>query len=97
MIANGIEASYVWRKMVKIKDGVEHNIWWQVKEGNVSFWFDNWIKLGALYYIEAINISEEKLEVKKFVIDGNWNRNKLLAHLSEEEIVNYICEDIKPL
>lgn len=27
---------------------------------------------------------------------GQWNRQKLLSYLSDEEIVEHICNDIKP-
>lgn len=47
VIATGIGASHVWRKMIKIREEIEHNIWWQIKSENESFWFDNWTKLGA--------------------------------------------------
>uniref|UniRef100_A0A0V0GP60 Putative ovule protein n=1 Tax=Solanum chacoense TaxID=4108 RepID=A0A0V0GP60_SOLCH len=31
-------ASHVWRKMIDIREEVEHDIWWQVKAGNSIFW-----------------------------------------------------------
>lgn len=81
---------------MQIREEVDHHIWWQVKAGNCSFWFDNWTKLGALYYIEENNLSEKELEVKEFVRGGQWNRQKLLNCLSDEDIVDYIWTDIKP-
>lgn len=74
----------------------EHNIWWHTEAGKISFWFDNWTKLGALYNIEANNTSEEEIEVTEFVEAGQWDKMKLLSYLSDEELVNYICEDITP-
>lgn len=52
--------------------------------------------MGALYYIDTLSISEEEVEVKDFVTNGNWDRNKLIAYLSDEDIVDHICQEIKP-
>lgn len=41
--------------MTDIREEVEHNIWWQLKGGNLIFWYDNWTKQGAVYYIEEGN------------------------------------------
>lgn len=30
-------ASHVWRKMINIREKVEHNIWWQIKDRSSSF------------------------------------------------------------
>lgn len=52
IMAQGNGVSHVWRKMIKVREEVEHNIWWQIKLGDASFWDDNWTKQGALYYVE---------------------------------------------
>lgn len=96
VIANGIGASHVWRKMVSIREEFEQYIWWQVKLEKVSFWFDNWTKLGVLYHIELVNTFEEEIEVKDFVINESWDKNKLKSYLIAEDIIWYICEEIKP-
>lgn len=44
--------SHAWRKMAEVREEVKHDIWWQIKSGELSFWFDNWTNQGALYYIE---------------------------------------------
>lgn len=74
----------MWRKMVEIREEVEHNIWWQTIDGTSSFWFDNWTRQGALYYTEGDNAEEEGMEVNKFLTEGRWDKQKLLDHLSEE-------------
>ncbi|KAK6784430.1 hypothetical protein RDI58_017885 [Solanum bulbocastanum] len=33
VVAQGTGASHTWKKMIKIREEVEHNIWWQVKAG----------------------------------------------------------------
>lgn len=64
-------------------------------EGNSSFWFDNWTKQGALYFIEGENAIEEEIEIKEFMLNGSWNETKLLTKLSQE-LTGYIMENIKP-
>uniref|UniRef100_A0A0V0I4G5 Putative ovule protein n=1 Tax=Solanum chacoense TaxID=4108 RepID=A0A0V0I4G5_SOLCH len=81
--------------MISVREEVKHNIWWQVKTGNSSFWFDNWTKQGALYFVEGDTVIEEELEVKDFVTAGNWDEIKLLTKLSPE-MTDYILESIKP-
>uniref|UniRef100_M1BH23 Non-LTR retroelement reverse transcriptase n=1 Tax=Solanum tuberosum TaxID=4113 RepID=M1BH23_SOLTU len=61
----------VWMKMINIREEVEHEIWWQIKGGNSSFWFDNWTRQGALYYTEGERAHEEELEVNDFY--HQWN------------------------
>lgn len=53
VLAKGWGISQVWRKMTEVREEVEQEIWWQLKGGTSSFWFDNWTKQGALYYIEG--------------------------------------------
>ncbi|XP_049389010.1 uncharacterized protein LOC125853369 [Solanum stenotomum] len=94
-VTRGQDASHVLRKMITIREEVEHNIWWQIKAGNSSFWFDNWTKQGALWYVEENNAVEEEIEVKYFILQGVWDREKLLNKISEE-MTDYIMESIKP-
>ncbi|WMV13941.1 hypothetical protein MTR67_007326 [Solanum verrucosum] len=96
VIAQGTGISHVWRKMIQIREEVEHNIWWQVKAGEASFWFDNWTKQGALYYLEEQNHGEEEIEVKQFIQERRWNKGKLNQYVSEE-MVQYITENISPV
>ncbi|KAH0712013.1 hypothetical protein KY289_007972 [Solanum tuberosum] len=63
VLAKGNGASHTWRKMLETREEVEYDIWWQVKSGEASFWFDNWMKQGALYYIQEHN-GEEEVEVR---------------------------------
>lgn len=77
-----------------IKDDVEHNIWWQMKGGNSSYWYDKWTGQGALYYVEHERAEEEELEVMEFVENGEWSRDKLASKLSQE-MVEFIVDNIK--
>ncbi|KAH0665329.1 hypothetical protein KY285_026535 [Solanum tuberosum] len=81
--------------MVELREEVEHNIWWQLKSGEMSFWFDNWTKQGALYFLEDHTVGEEEIEVKKFITNEGWNIQKLGQVLSEE-LVEYITKFINP-
>lgn len=62
---------------------MEHEIWWQAKSGNSTFWFDNQTKLGALYFIEDMPVFDEEAEVQDFISNGGWDRDKLQEPLSE--------------
>ncbi|KAH0697743.1 hypothetical protein KY289_015225 [Solanum tuberosum] len=95
ILAKGQGTSHVWRKMTAIREEVEHNIWWQLKEGKSSFWFDNWTKQGALYYVEGDTAVNEELEVRSFSRHRTWDIEGLRRVLSEEMIV-YIVNHIKP-
>ncbi|KAL3328186.1 hypothetical protein AABB24_035694 [Solanum stoloniferum] len=94
IIAQGYGTSHVWRRMKSIREEVEHEIWWQIKADNSSFWFDNWTKQGALYHIEE-NAKEEEVEVKEFSTEEGWDREKLLQNLSPE-MTDHIMENISP-
>ena len=74
---------------------MEHEIWWQVKAGNSSLWYDNWTKQGALFFTEGESAQEEELEVKEFIGNGSWKIEKLQEHISEE-IISHIVKNIKP-
>ncbi|KAH0665054.1 hypothetical protein KY285_026260 [Solanum tuberosum] len=94
-MAKGTGASHAWRKMLEIREEVEHDIWWQIKTGEASFWFDNWTKQGALYYIQDHNAEEEEVEVRHFIVNGEWDSHKLRGILSDE-MTEYILENISP-
>lgn len=88
-------SSHVWRKLLEIREEVEHDIWWQIKARNSSFWFDNWTKQGALFFTEGENARDEEIEVKEFIENGSWKIEKLRENLSEE-MVFHIVKNIKP-
>lgn len=51
--------------MIDIREEIEPSIWWQIK-GDSNFWFDNWTRCEALYYLEGDNSQEEEIEVNHF-------------------------------
>ncbi|XP_059294413.1 exopolygalacturonase-like [Lycium ferocissimum] len=54
--------SHTWKKMVIIRDAVEPHIFWYLRNGTSSFWYENWTRLGALYYITPDVAREEEIE-----------------------------------
>lgn len=62
----------------------------------VSFWYDNWIKQGALYYVEGESFQDEEIEVRNFIKNGKWDKQLLLSCLSED-IVDLNREIVKPV
>lgn len=95
LLAESKGASHVWKKMVEVKEEVEHNIWWQIGSGEVSFWFDNWTKQGALYLTENQRGREEEIEVKRFITNERWD-GEMLSQVLSEEMVDHITENISP-
>lgn len=69
---------------------VEGQIW------NLYFLFDNWTKLGSLYFITDSAVENEDVEVKDFTINGQWNTSRLQRILSEN-MVHFITGTITPL
>ncbi|XP_015078425.1 uncharacterized protein LOC107022284 [Solanum pennellii] len=96
IMAQGNGVSRVWRKMIKAREEVKHNIWWQIKLGDASFWYDNWTKQGALYHVEKDRSGEEDIEVKSFITIDQWDKNKLMQFISKE-MTEYIVSSISPV
>ncbi|KAH0748448.1 hypothetical protein KY290_027680 [Solanum tuberosum] len=93
VIAQSKGASTTWRTMIKIRELVEHQIWWQIKGGDSSFWFDNWTTQGELYYFSYETSQEEEIDVKEFADQQGWKVDKLKRWLSED-IVQHILKTI---
>lgn len=94
VIAQSRGASTIWKKMVMMRELMEHQIGWQIKKGNSSFWFDNWTILGALYHLIP-EAKEEEVEVCMFTNTEGWNVQKLKECLLEG-YVQYILKTISP-
>ncbi|XP_059314688.1 uncharacterized protein LOC132065353 [Lycium ferocissimum] len=95
VIAQDKGASHAWKKIVAVREEVEHQIWWQLKSSTSSSWFDNRTKQCTLYFVDNELAIDEEIEVKKFISGGVWNLQKILAVLSSET-VSHIQEDINP-
>lgn len=70
LIVQAKYGSLFWKKMAAVRELVEHQIWWQVRSGNASLWFDNWTFLVALYYVIPESTEVEEIAVKIFA-DAN--------------------------
>ncbi|MDV3181121.1 MAG: hypothetical protein Q8830_02715 [Candidatus Phytoplasma australasiaticum] len=81
--------------MQSIREDLEPFIWWQIKAGNSNFWFDNWTRMGALYFAEGDLASEEEVEVKEYMLYNSWRAKKLLEALSPD-MANSIITYIRP-
>lgn len=47
--------SQIWKKVLEATDIIDQDIWWELTVGYLSIWFDNWIRLGTLYYVVGPN------------------------------------------
>lgn len=81
IIAYGPGISHVWKKLIEVRVEAEHQIWWQLKAGNSILWYDNWTKQGALYFVEKGHGIWEEMEVKEFIVNGQWNLRKRFARV----------------
>ncbi|XP_060182379.1 uncharacterized protein LOC132612052 [Lycium barbarum] len=70
--------SHIWKRMVEIRRYCEHNINWKVGKGNLSFWWDNWTGNGPLAQLIHQGYKSKKIKVSDYIIDGEWNTDKLL-------------------
>lgn len=94
-IARALGGSQVWKKMIEIREEVEHEIGWKLKARNSSFWIDNWTPQLSLYFIED-NRREQDWEVKEFIADGGWDVQRLQGLVSEE-MATHITHSFNPL
>ncbi|WMV44063.1 hypothetical protein MTR67_037448 [Solanum verrucosum] len=94
VVAKGSGASHVWKMLIQIREEVEHEIWWKIRAGKCSFWYDNRTQQGALYFIEDGGIERSNLEVRDFIDNNGWHKEKLQSIISED-MTDYIIESIK--
>lgn len=92
------EGSHIWRKMLECWDIIEHQITWHPKMGSSIFWLDNWIGLGALYFIvpPKFGIDENVHNVYDVLENWAWNVERLLEILLEE-LAHHIVQKVRPL
>nr|XP_016462864.1 PREDICTED: uncharacterized protein LOC107785952 [Nicotiana tabacum] len=89
--------SQVWKKMTQMREELEYQVWWQLKNGSSYFWYDNWTGLGALYHTSGtVHWCDESIKyVDEVMENGTWNE-VLLRELLPEEIAEHILEKIAP-
>lgn len=77
--------------MISLREEVELQMWWQLKEGVVNFWFDNW----TLYFLKENSVQNEDLEVKQCTRNGEWVLPQLQLVI-DDDMVEYIKDEINP-
>ncbi|XP_070007763.1 uncharacterized protein [Nicotiana sylvestris] len=89
--------SHVWIKMLECRDIIEHQILWQLKMGSSLFWYENWTRLGALYFVTPSDFvgDEEVQNIYDVVIEGQWNEERIRGILPED-LATHILENIQP-
>ena len=80
-------SSYVWRRMLPVRDMAEQNLWWLVQAGNCNFWFDNWLGSGPLCQ-RLESVSDHS--VFDFVSNGRWNQNLLRCWVPDAVVAEII-------
>jgi len=93
----GYCGSQVWKKMLQARDHIEHEIWWQTKNGSAHLWHDNWTGLGDLYSIsdKSYEWDDRYQQVKDIKREGEWDE-QLMQEIFPVEVANFIKDNIKP-
>jgi len=93
----GYCGSQVWKKMLQARDHIEHQIWWQTKNGSAHLWYDNWTGLGDLYSTseKSYEWDERYQQVKDIKKEGEWDE-QLMQEIFPTEVANFIKEKIRP-
>ncbi|XP_060210685.1 uncharacterized protein LOC132637641 [Lycium barbarum] len=81
--------------MLEARNNIEHEMWWEPRSGTANIWFDNWKKLGALYYLvpDDFFVDETVQDVKELRNQDGWNMSKL-QQLFPTDIVDHILEEL---
>ncbi|XP_060190740.1 uncharacterized protein LOC132620020 [Lycium barbarum] len=87
--------SQLWKKMLEVRDNIEHAIWWEPRNGSSSFWFDNWIRVGPLVKLVTAGFqrNEDIEEVDEVMTHGTWNFEPL-HHTRPADIVEHIRSEL---
>ncbi|XP_049362856.1 uncharacterized protein LOC125827594 [Solanum verrucosum] len=84
-------SSYMWNKYCKKQ---HHTV--VTGTGPSHAWRKMLEVRGALYFIEDTVIGEEEVEVKQFIVNGEWDRQRL-SNLISEEMTDFIVETIRTI
>ncbi|KAG6538374.1 hypothetical protein ZIOFF_003490 [Zingiber officinale] len=87
-------ASPCWRRLVKLRNYGENNIGWIIGNGEINFWYDNWLDSGPLYLFCPI-VGNPDSRVLDFICNLSWNVNELQSCVPEQ-IVDEIKEVALP-
>lgn len=97
MIVPWRAGSHIWQKMLECRELIECQIRWHPRMRSSLFLFENWIGLGALYFITPPEfVCDESIHnIYDVAQDGEWDVEKLLEILPKEFAV-HILDNIKP-
>ncbi|KAH0643516.1 hypothetical protein KY290_035016 [Solanum tuberosum] len=69
---------------------MEQHIFWKIGEGNIMFWWDQWLSSGPIY-LQLVQSSKPKnTKVKEFWENNRWDFEDL-----EEVIPKHLVEEIR--
>ncbi|KAF5452775.1 hypothetical protein F2P56_027742 [Juglans regia] len=80
----------VWKSIVKSIPDVIHNSKWLVREGNISFWYDNWDEDGPLQVHYPVT-DYPMIKIKECCIENGWDIS-LLERLVGQQKANDIYQ-----
>lgn len=95
IIATSRGASQTWKRLLTFRELVEHQILWQIRSRDTSFWLEHWTSLGDPYYVLPNVLKDEEIEVKQFADSQGW-RVDLLSQYLPDDIVHHISTTIIP-
>ncbi|OIT30843.1 putative ribonuclease h protein, partial [Nicotiana attenuata] len=72
-----------WEAICDIKEEMELNIVWNIRKGDVSFWFDNWCPLGPLYTTTTHEVPLANIKLNEILQNNTWNWNSLTIQPNE--------------
>ena len=87
--------SLVWKSILKSRDLLKKGITWKIgKGGQISFWFDNWIKnrnLVDIIGIDEENIPQPDVKIYDYITQqSQWDISRLKIVLNSHPIVQKI-------
>ncbi|XP_012850055.1 PREDICTED: uncharacterized protein LOC105969825 [Erythranthe guttata] len=81
--------STVWKRMCRVRERVQAQIFWRIGPGHVYFWHDHWFGDGPLSgIIDGGRLTSVRVEY--YLVNGQWDRNKLAEDIPFEWI-DRIC------
>ncbi|XP_042950232.1 uncharacterized protein LOC122282338 [Carya illinoinensis] len=86
------KGSRFWKIVVKCIPAVLENSKWKVREGNISFWWDNWLNEGPLANSYPV-IDESSMRLADVRIENGWDIDvleRLVGAQKTEEICSFL-------
>ncbi|KAG2689164.1 hypothetical protein I3760_09G127500 [Carya illinoinensis] len=80
-----------WKAIVKSIPTVLSNSKWIVRDGNISFWYDNWDEDGPIHDHYTV-IDKPLLKIKDCRIDNGWDTHlleSLVGHQKANDLVHF--------